>query len=49
MTLTAETASGFYYWFDANYLRKYLTDLREVFRIGSLTAIDEEDCSEIGL
>ena len=49
MTLTAETTSGFCYWFDANYFRKYLTDLREVFRIGSLTAIDEEDCSEIGL
>jgi len=25
MTLTSETASGFYYWFDANYFKKYVT------------------------
>jgi len=30
MTITAETASGFYYWFDANYFRKFATNLRNV-------------------
>jgi len=28
MTLTAETASTFYYWFEDNYFRKYAIDLR---------------------
>ena len=48
MTLTAETASGFYYWFNANiYFRKYATDLREICRIGSLSGIG--DCCEMEL
>jgi len=47
MTLTSESASGFYYWFDANYFKKYVTDLPEIFRIGSLSGVD--DCCEMGL
>jgi len=46
-TLTAETASGFYHWLKPNYLRKYATELREIFGIGSLTGV--YDCYEIGL
>jgi len=46
MALTAETASGFYYWFELNY-SMYATDLRPIFRFGSLTGAD--DCCEIGL
>ena len=41
------TASGFYYWFEPSYFRKYATDLRELFRIGSLVGID--DCCKTGL
>jgi len=47
MTLTVETASGIYYWFVANCLRKYATDLSEIFRIGSLSDVD--DWREMGL
>jgi len=37
--LTAETAFGFYYWFEPNYFRKYANDVREIFRIGSLMGV----------
>ena len=47
MTLTAENAFRFYYWFEPNYFRNHATDLREIFRIGSLMGVD--DCCEIGL
>jgi len=41
MTLTAETASGFYHWFEANYFRKCATDLFEIFAIDSLSGKDD--------
>jgi len=47
MTLTAENASGFYCLFEPGYFRKYATDLRDIFTIGSLRGID--DCCEIEL
>jgi len=37
MNLTAETASGFYCLFKANYFRKCETNLRRIFRIGRLS------------
>jgi len=45
MTLTVETASGFYYLFEANYFRKY--DLHEIFTINRLSGVD--DCCEMRL
>jgi len=39
----------FYYWFEPNCLRKYVTDLRLIFKIGSPTGIDDNDCCEIEL
>ena len=36
-----------YYLFEANYFRKYATNLRLIFRIGSLMSVD--DRCEIGL
>ena len=47
MTRSAETASGFYYWFESNYFIKYETDRHSVFRIDSPEGVD--DCCEIGL
>ena len=47
MTLTTESASSFYYWFEPNYFRKYATDLHPIFSIGSLRCVDV--CCEIGL
>jgi len=41
MTLTAETASGFYYWFKPSYFRKYSTDLRQIFRFGQVMGTDD--------
>jgi len=49
MTLTAETASGFYYLLEANYFRKYVTDLREMSRIGRLSGVGLDNCREMGL
>jgi len=49
MTLTAETASGFYYLLEANYFRKYVTDLREMSRIGRLSGVGLDNCCEMGL
>jgi len=46
-TLTVDIASGFYHWFDDNYFRKYATNLREIFSIGSLSGVD--DCCEMEL
>jgi len=37
----------FFHWFEANYFRKYATDLREIFRIDRLLGLD--NCCEIGL
>jgi len=39
----------FYYWFEPNCFRKYVTDLRLIFKIGSPTGIDDNDCCEIEL
>jgi len=41
------SASGFYHSFKSNYLKMYVTDLRSIFSIGSLTGVD--DCCKIGL
>ena len=41
------SASGFYHSFKSNYLKMYVTDLRPIFSIGSLTGVD--DCCKIGL
>ena len=50
MTLTAETASGFYYWFEPQLFQKVpppTVAQFSIFRIGCLTGVD--DCCEIGL
>jgi len=47
MTLTAESTAGFLLFIRAQLPRKYATDLRPIFRIGSPTGVD--DCCKIGL
>jgi len=47
MNLTAKTATGFYYWFQPSYFRKYATNHRNIFRIASLVGVD--DCCEKGV
>jgi len=47
MTQTVETATIFYYRLKANYFRTNATDLREIFRISSVSGVD--NCCEMGL
>jgi len=47
MTLTVETTSGFYYWFENSYFRKFAPDLREIFGIASVMGVD--DCCKMWL
>jgi len=40
MTVTADTVSGFYYWFEPSYFKKYVTNLREIYRIAGFKGVD---------
>ena len=48
MTLTAETASEFYYWFEPSYFMKYVTDLRQFTTLLALF-VYRDGCCEMWL
>jgi len=47
MTLNDRNSSGFYYWFEPSYLKKYLTNYREIYRIAGFKGVDV--CCEMRL